>query len=150
LEVEVDPETGSGDYTTHVCVNDIGQPIGPETVEGQMYGGAIMGLSTSAIEEQVYDPSTGVRLTPNWLDYRIMTFLDAPTVKYKMVTSRMGWGPYGSCGVGEDNCTFGSAMAVPAVKTPSAIMGDTYPPTHGGGGVAEALGIIGQEDNKYL
>ena len=129
VEVEVDPETGEVDVTNAVAVNDVGQPIGPETCEGQMYGGAIMGYSTSAIEEVIYDPSTGVRLNPNFLDYKIMTMLDAPEVKYEMVTSRMGYGPYGSCGVGEDNCTFGSAMIIPAVHNAIGKWVDTYPPT---------------------
>ncbi len=128
LEVEVDTETGQVDLINAVCVNDVGMPIGPETVEGQMYGGAIMGYSTGAIEEQIYDPATGRRLTPNWLDYRIHTILDAPPIDYKMVTSRMGWGPYGSAGVGEDNCTFGSAMVSAAVFNAIGKWVD-YPPT---------------------
>jgi CO/xanthine dehydrogenase Mo-binding subunit len=129
VEVEVDPETGSVDVVNAVAVNDVGQPIGPETVEGQMYGAAIMGYSTNAIEEVVYDASTGTRLNPNFLDYKIMTMLDAPEMQYEMVTSRMGYGTYGACGIGEDNCTFGSAMITPAVYNAIGKWVDTYPPT---------------------
>jgi CO/xanthine dehydrogenase Mo-binding subunit len=129
IEVEVDTETGSVELTNSVLVNDIGWPIGPETVEGQMYGGAIMGYSTGATEEVVYDPSTGIRLNPNWLDYKILTILDAPPISYKMVTSRMGYGAYGSCGCGEDTCTFGSPMVIPAIYNAIGKWVDTYPPT---------------------
>ena len=129
VEVEVDPETGGVDVTSAVAVNDIGQPISPETVEGQIYGAAIMGYSTAAMEELVYDAATGIRLNPNMLDYRIMTTLDAPDIKYQMVQSRMGYGPYGSCGVGEPNCTFGSGMIIPAIYNATGVWIDTYPPT---------------------
>lgn len=129
VEVEVDPETGQVDVTNAVCANDVGQPISPETVEGQMYGAAIMGYSTGGIEETIYDSATGVMLNPNMLDYKIMTILDAPTVDYRMVTSRMGNGVYGACGVGEDNTTFGSTLIVNAVYNALGIWVDTYPPT---------------------
>lgn len=129
VEVEVDPETGGVELTNAVAVNDLGVPVGPETCEGQMYGAAIMGYSTGAIEEVVYDDLTGIRLNPNFLDYKIFTILDAPPVDCHMVTSRMGYGPYGSCGVGEDNCTFGSPMIIPAIYNAIGKWVDTYPPT---------------------
>ncbi len=129
LEVEVDQETGQVEMTNAVAVNDVGIPIGPETVEGQMYGAAIMGYSTGASEEVIYDPGTGVRLNPNFLDYKISTILDAPEIDYQMVTSRMGYGAYGSCGVGEDNTTFGSPMIIPAIYNATGVWVDTYPPT---------------------
>jgi CO/xanthine dehydrogenase Mo-binding subunit len=129
VEVEVDPETGKVDLTNAVCVNDVGIPIGPETVEGQMYGGAIMGYSTGSIEEVVYDPSTGIRLNPNFLDYKILTILDAPPISHHMVTNRLGYGPYGSTGVGEDNTTYCTAMTIPAIYNAIGKWVDTYPPT---------------------
>ncbi len=129
VEVEVDPETGGVDVINAVCVNDVGMPISPETVEGQNYGCALMGYSTGATEEVIYDPGTGVRLNPNFLDYKIFTILDAPKIKFETVASRMGYSPYGAAGCGEDNCTFGSPMIIPAIYNAIGVWVDTYPPT---------------------
>jgi xanthine dehydrogenase molybdenum-binding subunit len=128
LEVEVDPETGGVEIVNAIAVNDVGLAIGPETVEGQIYGAAIMGYSTGGIEEQVYDASTGIRLNPNFIDYKILTNLDIPNIQPIMLESRMGCGPYGSAGIGEDNTTFCSAMAPSAVYNAIGVWVD-YPPT---------------------
>jgi CO/xanthine dehydrogenase Mo-binding subunit len=79
-----------------------------------------MGYSTGTYEEVVYDAATGVRLHPNFLDYRIFTLLDSPPVDCHIVTSRMGYGPYGTAGVGEDNTTFGCPMIIP--PTPERVL----------------------------
>ncbi len=128
VEVEVDPETGGVEIVNAVAANDVGLSIGPETTEGQMYGGAIMGYSTSGIEEVVYDPPTGTRLNPNFIDYKILTMADLSEVECHMIESRMGYGPYGSCGIGEDNCTFCSAMMPAAVYNATGVWVD-YPTT---------------------
>ena len=129
MEVEVDPETGGVEIVNAVAVNDVGLAIGPETVEGQIYGAAIMGYSTGGIEEQIYDPATGIRLNPNFIDYKILTMADIPNIEAIMLESRMGVGPYGCAGVGwEDNCTFCSAMAPVAVFNAIGEWVD-YPPT---------------------
>ncbi len=129
VEVAVDPETGGVEILNAIAVNDVGLAIGPETVEGQMYGGAIMGYSTGGIEEVVYDPNTGIRLNPNFIDYKILTMADIPNISTVMIESRMGNGPYGSAGVGEDNCTFCSSMIIPAIYNATGVWVDTYPPT---------------------
>jgi xanthine dehydrogenase molybdenum-binding subunit len=94
-----------------------------------MYGGAIMGYSTSAIEETVYDATTGVILNPNMIDYKILTILDLPDVECHMVENRMGYAPFGMAGVGEDNCTFCRSMMIPAIYNATGVWVDTYPPT---------------------
>ncbi len=129
LEVEVDPETGGVEIVNAVAVNDVGLAVGPETCEGQAYGGAIMGYSTGSIEEQIYDPGTGVRLNPNFIDYKILTLADIPNIEGIIVESRMGTGPYGSCGIGEDNTTFCSSMVTAAIHNAIGKWVDTYPPT---------------------
>jgi xanthine dehydrogenase molybdenum-binding subunit len=128
MEVEVDPETGGYEIVNAVCVNDVGLAISPETVEGQIYGAAIMGHSTGGIEEQIYDPGTGIRLNPNFVDYKILTMADIPNIEAIMVENRIGAGPYGSAGIGEDNTTFCSAMAPCAIFNAIGKWVD-YPPT---------------------
>ncbi len=129
MEIEVDPDTGGFEITNAVCVNDVGLAISPETVEGQIYGAAIMGHSTGGIEEVVYDASTGIRLNPNFIDYKILTMPDIPNIQAIMIENRMGNGPYGSAGIGEDNTTFCSAMAPLAIYNAIGKWVDTYPPS---------------------
>ena len=57
---------------------DVGRAINRNSVEGQMEGGAAMGLGYALLEEdRVVD---GVTLTPNLMTYLIPTALDVPDV----------------------------------------------------------------------
>jgi len=100
-EVEVDPETGEVEVTKVVNVNDVGKAFSPEAVEGQQYGGTYMGVGRNLTEEYVWDEKTGVLLNGNLLDYKIATMNDIGTVETHIVETGMGYGPYGSVGVGE-------------------------------------------------
>jgi xanthine dehydrogenase molybdenum-binding subunit len=77
----------------------------------------------------VYDASTGIRLNPNFIDYKILTMPDIPNIQAIMIENRMGNGPYGSAGIGEDNTTFCSAMAPLAIYNAIGKWVDTYPPS---------------------
>lgn len=76
VEVEVDPETGGIGVTRVANANDVGRAINPDAVEGQQYGGSVMGVSRVRTEEVVYCPATGVVLNGNLIDYKINTMLD--------------------------------------------------------------------------
>ena len=105
VEVEVDTETGQVEVTRVVNVNDVGKAINPDGVEGQQYGGSIMGVSRVRTEEVVYCPATGVILNGNLIDYKINTILDCGPIDTIIAETGMGYGPYGSTGVGEDVAT---------------------------------------------
>jgi xanthine dehydrogenase molybdenum-binding subunit len=105
VEVEVDPETGGIEVTKVVNVNDVGKAINPDAVEGQQYGGSVMGVSRVRSEEIIYCPATGVVLNGNLIDYKINTMLDCGPIETIIVETQMGYGPYGSTGVGEDVAT---------------------------------------------
>lgn len=115
MEVEVDPETGEVEIKKVVNVNDVGKAISPEACEGQQYGGTYMGTGWGRSEEMVYDPMTGVLLNPNLLDYKIATMPDVGSVDPILVETGLGYGAYGSTGVGEDIATTTPALLVPAV-----------------------------------
>jgi CO/xanthine dehydrogenase Mo-binding subunit len=100
-EVEVDTETGEIDVRRVVNVNDVGKAMSPEGVEGQQYGGTYMGIGRNRCEEYIWDELTGVLLNGNLCDYKIATMNDIDTVDTEIVETGMGWGPYGSVGVGE-------------------------------------------------
>ena len=129
MEVEVDIETGQVDIARMVNVNDVGKAISPETVEGQMYGGAIMGASRGIMEEMVWDPATGVLLNRNLLDYKYATMLDVGPIDTRIVETGMGHGPYGTVGVGEDVATVIPALVGPAVYNAIRKRIDDFPIT---------------------
>lgn len=104
-EVEVDMETGEVEVTKVVNVNDVGKAMSPETVEGQQYGGSYMGIGRNRSEEYIWDPQTGVLLNGNLVDYKFSTLLDVGPIETVIVETQMGYGPYGSVGIGEDVAT---------------------------------------------
>ena len=52
-EVEVDDETGEVDVERLIQVYDVGRAINPTLVEGQIEGGAMMGLGLGLLEEAI-------------------------------------------------------------------------------------------------
>ena len=114
-EIEVDPETGEIEITKVVNANDVGKAISPEAVEGQQYGGSYMGIGRNLSEEYIWDKPTGVLLNGNLLDYKFATIHEIGSVDPVIIETGMGYGPYGSVGVGEDVGTITSYMLHGAV-----------------------------------
>jgi len=103
LEVEVDTETGEIFITKAIPVNDVGKAISPETCEGQQYGGVYWAITRGMLEEEIWDPLTGVQLNADYLDYKVAGIKDVPydCIVCKLVETGLGWGAYGSAGIGE-------------------------------------------------
>jgi CO/xanthine dehydrogenase Mo-binding subunit len=101
-EVEVDPETGLVEVTKVVCVNDVGIAMNPDTINGQQYGGAYMGVGRSNTEEMFYDPQTGVKMNDDLIFYPIALMNDIKQVESHIVETRQGYGAYGAVGIGEN------------------------------------------------
>jgi xanthine dehydrogenase molybdenum-binding subunit len=100
-EVDVDTETGQVTVTKLVAVQDVGQAINPQIVEGQIQGAAYQGLGYALLEDLVIDRSTGAALTGSFMDYRVPTAVDGPTVTPIIVEHPDPTGPFGAKGVGE-------------------------------------------------
>jgi xanthine dehydrogenase molybdenum-binding subunit len=114
-EIELDPETGEIEITKVVNANDVGKAISPEAVEGQQYGGTYMGIGRNLSEEFVWDNPTGVLLNGNLIDYKFATIQEIESIETVIVETGMGYGPYGSIGVGEDVGTITSYLLHGAV-----------------------------------
>jgi CO/xanthine dehydrogenase Mo-binding subunit len=98
-EVEVDERTGEVAVRALAACYDVGRAINRNSVEGQMEGGAAMGLGYALLEEdRVVE---GVTLTPNLMTYLIPTALDVPDVTTIVLESGEGMGPWGARGIGE-------------------------------------------------
>jgi CO/xanthine dehydrogenase Mo-binding subunit len=114
-EVEVDPETGKVDVIKAVCVNDVGKCMNPDTVNGQQYGGAYMGVSRSNMEECYYDPLTGVTLNDDMIFYPIALMNDVGPIDCHIVETGQGYGAYGAAGIGENIGVIMSSCTVDAI-----------------------------------
>jgi CO/xanthine dehydrogenase Mo-binding subunit len=129
MEVEVCPRTGQIFITKVINVNDVGKAINPMACEGQMYGGTYMGIGRAMWEEVVHDPITGVMLNGNLLDYKIATIEDCGPIDTILLESKLGFGPYGLTGIGEDVATMIPALLGPAVYNAIGVWIDDYPIT---------------------
>jgi CO/xanthine dehydrogenase Mo-binding subunit len=99
VDVEVDEVTGEVAVLALAACYDVGRAINRNSVEGQMEGGAAMGLGYALLEEDRL--AEGVTLTPNLMTYLIPTALDVPDVATIVLESGEGMGPWGARGIGE-------------------------------------------------
>jgi CO/xanthine dehydrogenase Mo-binding subunit len=70
-EVEVDTQTGVVRVLKLVAAHDVGRASNPQSVEGQIQGGAVMGLGYALMEEVVVQD--GINLTTSFVSYLIPT-----------------------------------------------------------------------------
>lgn len=98
-QVVVDIETGEVRIERYVACHDVGKAINPQSVAGQMIGGATQGIGMALMEEVVMDG--GVMRNPNFTDYILPTFRDVPTIETIIVENDDPGGPFGARGIGE-------------------------------------------------
>lgn len=108
-EVEVDTETGKVDVISFTSAHDVGRAINKSTVEGQIYGGAAMGIGYGVMEEFIQEQ--GKAETINFDEYYIPTALDVPDMKAIIVENEDKHGPFGAKSIGEPAVE----MAAPAI-----------------------------------
>ncbi|HSR47819.1 MAG TPA: molybdopterin cofactor-binding domain-containing protein [Anaerolineales bacterium] len=100
-EVEVDTETGEVRVLKLVSAYDCGKAINPMLVEGQIDGGAAMGLGSALMEElHPYYPTLDHYPT-GFFSYMIPTAKDLPELDAVIVEMGSETGPYGAKGIGE-------------------------------------------------
>lgn len=128
-EVEVDTETGEVQVLRLVCAYDVGKAINPLLVEGQIEGGAVMGLGAALMENlSPYYPS--IDWQPRTLgDYVIPTAVDVPELRVEIVECASKDGPYGAKGIGEMTANAPSAAIVNAIHNAIGVWIDKLPAT---------------------
>ena len=99
-EVEVDLETGEVKVLRIEAAHDLGKAINPPMAEGQVQGAVVMGFGEALLERHAFLPGGQLR-TPDLLEYRLPTSLDAPHVDPLLVESIEPEGPFGAKEVGE-------------------------------------------------
>jgi CO/xanthine dehydrogenase Mo-binding subunit len=101
--VEVDTNTGNVKILKYVAVHDIGFPIHPVAVEGQIEGATAMSIGQALCEQVVFD-NNGRTMNPSFVDYLMPTINMMPRIETTLVHGYPGAGPYGAKGAGEIAC----------------------------------------------
>lgn len=98
-EVEVSTRTGKVRLVDYVAAHDVGRAVNPTLVEGQIVGGAVMGIGAALGEEVIRE---GGRVVNNsYLNYAMPRAGDLPTIRPVLVEGPEPRGPYGAKSVGE-------------------------------------------------
>jgi len=100
VEVEVDTETGHVRVVRVVAADDLGKPINPALVEGQIEGAVVQAQGYAVLED--YKTKDGRVLTDQLSTYLIPTIWDIPEkVESVILEVPDPNGPWGARGVGE-------------------------------------------------
>ncbi|MFQ5858626.1 MAG: xanthine dehydrogenase family protein molybdopterin-binding subunit [Anaerolineae bacterium] len=98
-EVEVDTETGHVKVLRIVSATDAGKAINPVAVEGQIQGGAAMGIGYALYEQHIMEG--GIPRTGSLAFYLVPTSMDVPEIECEIVEVADPKGPFGAKGVAE-------------------------------------------------
>jgi aerobic carbon-monoxide dehydrogenase large subunit len=107
--VEVDTETGDTRLIRYVAVDDVGNPVNPQIIDGQVHGGLTQGIAAALYEEGAYDEE-GNLLTTTMATYLVPSAAEVPSYETDRTETRAD-NPLGVKGVGETG-TIASAPAV--------------------------------------
>jgi carbon-monoxide dehydrogenase large subunit len=108
--VDIDTETGRVTIRKYVCVDDVGVPINPLIIEGQVHGGLAQGIAQALFEEAVFDDA-GNLTTGTFVDYTVPSAADLPSFTTDRTETASTSNPLGVKGVGEA----GTIASTPAV-----------------------------------
>lgn len=102
VRVKVDEETGKVAILDYVAAHDVGRAINPLLLDGQVYGGVLMGVGYALTEQVVLQK--GRMMNPDFRDYKILTAKDAFPLTPVVVETIDEDGPFGAKGIGEPGC----------------------------------------------
>src|SRR5262249_21460054 len=125
-EVEVDVETGLVRVLNLWCAHDVGRALNPAGAEGQVLGGAVMGLGLALTEE--LGIGDGHILQPSPREYGMLTALGVPPIHVFLVETIDPEGPFGAKGVGEAGLIPVAAAGANAVADALPLRPRPHPP----------------------
>jgi CO/xanthine dehydrogenase Mo-binding subunit len=142
-EVEVDTQTGVVKVLKLTAAHDVGRAINPQSVEGQIQGGAVQGLGYALMEEIVLED--GINLTTSFASYLIPSATDVPDVEPLVIESGEGLGPFGARGIGEPPIAPPAAAVANAIEDATGARVTQLPLTPER--VARALGLLRDDES---
>ena len=104
-ELEIDPDTGIVQLVNYTSVDDVGQPINPLIVEGQVHGGLAQGIGQALSETCYLDRETGQVLTGSYMDYGMPRAGVIPTLNLELTEDPTHGNPLRVKGGGESGIT---------------------------------------------
>ena len=127
-EVAVDRETGQVHVLRVVCVDDVGQAINPQQVEGQIEGAIVQAQGYALLENLVVEEG---RVQNSYLStYLIPTVLDVPDeIRPVILELADPRGPFGARGMGEMPFMPLAPAVVAALHDATGIWFDAFPLT---------------------
>ncbi len=108
--VEVDGETGAVEILRYVAVDDCGNVINPQIVDGQLHGGIAQGIAAALYEEAAYSEE-GTLATSSMLNYLVPSAAEFPSFELDRTVTPSNSNPMGVKGIGEA----GTIASTPAV-----------------------------------
>ena len=99
-EIRVEKKTGKIFVDRFTSVFDVGQVINPLQIRGSVMGGVTMGIGAALYEEVKFD-ELGRITNPQYFQYHIPTYKDAPQHTVEFVETPDVIGPFGARGIGE-------------------------------------------------
>jgi CO/xanthine dehydrogenase Mo-binding subunit len=128
-DVEVDDETGDVTVTRLVQVYDVGRAINPTLVEGQIEGGALMGLGLGLLEQSYpHYPSPEHRGT-EFGAYLAPAMDDLPELDNVILENPSVDGPFGAKAIGEMANNAQPAAIAAAIHDAVGVWVTEYPAT---------------------
>ena len=127
--VEVDTETGMVRVLSLSSAYEVGTQVNPAMVQGQIEGGAVMGMGATLMEAVFpYYPSLDHQ-AGHLGEYTMPTFADMPEINSVVLEYPSQNGPYGVKGVGEMTANAPMAAIVNAVHDAVGVWIDELPAT---------------------
>jgi CO/xanthine dehydrogenase Mo-binding subunit len=100
-DVEVDDETGEVTVTKMVSVYDVGRAINPLLVEGQIEGGAMMGIGLGLLEESYPHYPSAEHRGEQFGSYLAPAIEQLPDLQNVILENPSADGPFGAKAIGE-------------------------------------------------
>jgi xanthine dehydrogenase molybdenum-binding subunit len=97
--VEVEEATGKVEVLRIVSAHDVGRALNPLACEGQIHGGIHMGLGYALTEQLIV--RQGYVLNPQFMEYALVSPVEMPEIRVRLIESIDPAGPFGAKGVGE-------------------------------------------------
>ncbi len=114
-ELEVDPQTGAVEIKRYTSVDDVGRPINPMLVDGQMHGGIVQGIGQALSEGVATDRSSGQVVNASFMDYGLLRADNVPRFDVELALDPTAGNPLGIKGGGEGGITPAPAAVINAL-----------------------------------
>ncbi|MFV1988191.1 MAG: xanthine dehydrogenase family protein molybdopterin-binding subunit, partial [Gemmatimonadota bacterium] len=117
--VEVDTETGQVEIVRYIAVDDCGNVVNPQIVDGQVHGGIAQGIAAALFEEATY-AEDGTLETSSMINYLVPSAAEMPSFELDRTVTPSTSNPMGVKGIGEAG-TIGSTPAVANAVTDALV-----------------------------